>query len=254
MGLPRKRVNLHCLTVSWHDRGLPVFLVGDEMIKWPVALLAGILLASPATAATFVKSTAGPDTTPPSGLLTINFNSANTLSDIPGLSGNGQIVQGFLPGVYAQPYLDVTKYLSVPQSGSGGTATLNLTGYNFSGIVKGFSFYWGSIDTYNSLNINTSSGTTTFSFDGSNPPPPANGAQLTSENNRRVFFSLASGETLKSLEFVSNGYAMEIDDLVFTGIAVPEPATWAMMILGFGFVGGAMRSAKRARKPARAYA
>ena len=27
--------------------------------------------------------------------------------------------------------------------------------------------------------------------------------------------------------------------------AVPEPGTWAMMILGFGFVGGAMRSAKR---------
>jgi hypothetical protein len=30
--------------------------------------------------------------------------------------------------------------------------------------------------------------------------------------------------------------------------AVPEPATWAMMLLGFGFVGGAMRSAKRRQK------
>lgn len=27
--------------------------------------------------------------------------------------------------------------------------------------------------------------------------------------------------------------------------AVPEPATWAMMLLGFGFVGGAMRSRRR---------
>lgn len=27
--------------------------------------------------------------------------------------------------------------------------------------------------------------------------------------------------------------------------AVPEPATWAMMLLGFGFMGGAMRSTKR---------
>jgi hypothetical protein len=27
--------------------------------------------------------------------------------------------------------------------------------------------------------------------------------------------------------------------------AVPEPSAWAMMLLGFGFVGGAMRSAKR---------
>ncbi|NTZ42149.1 PEPxxWA-CTERM sorting domain-containing protein [Altererythrobacter sp. SALINAS58] len=32
--------------------------------------------------------------------------------------------------------------------------------------------------------------------------------------------------------------------------AVPEPTTWAMMLLGFGFIGGAMRSAKRRQKMA----
>lgn len=30
--------------------------------------------------------------------------------------------------------------------------------------------------------------------------------------------------------------------------AVPEPSTWALMLLGFGFVGGAIRSAKRQQK------
>lgn len=35
---------------------------------------------------------------------------------------------------------------------------------------------------------------------------------------------------------------------------VPEPATWAMMMLGFGFVGGAMRSAKRRQKQTVSYA
>lgn len=30
--------------------------------------------------------------------------------------------------------------------------------------------------------------------------------------------------------------------------AVPEPGTWAMMLLGFGFVGGAMRGSKRRQK------
>jgi outer membrane lipase/esterase len=30
--------------------------------------------------------------------------------------------------------------------------------------------------------------------------------------------------------------------------AVPEPSTWAMMLLGFGFIGGAMRSATRRQK------
>jgi len=29
------------------------------------------------------------------------------------------------------------------------------------------------------------------------------------------------------------------------GAAVPEPATWALLLLGFGFVGGAMRSVRR---------
>jgi hypothetical protein len=35
---------------------------------------------------------------------------------------------------------------------------------------------------------------------------------------------------------------------------VPEPSTWAMMLLGFGFIGGAMRSAKRRQRLAVAHA
>lgn len=225
------------------------------------AALAAALYAVPASASSYVASTPGPDSAAPVGLLTIDFNSASQLSDIPGLSGNGQIVQGFKSGVYAQPYGDTTKYLSVPQSGASGTAILDLSSYNFGGVLDGFSFYWGSIDTYNSLVINTSNGSTPFAFDGQNPPPPANGAQFDAANNRRVFFSLAPGETLNSLEFHSNGYAMELDDIVFTGkrdvpkitASVPEPATWAMMLLGFGFVGGAMRSAKRKTNPVLSY-
>jgi hypothetical protein len=36
--------------------------------------------------------------------------------------------------------------------------------------------------------------------------------------------------------------------------AVPEPATWAMMFLGFGLIGGAMRSAARRQKVTVTYA
>jgi hypothetical protein len=36
--------------------------------------------------------------------------------------------------------------------------------------------------------------------------------------------------------------------------AVPEPATWALMLLGFGFVGGALRAAKRQQKVTVSYA
>jgi hypothetical protein len=38
------------------------------------------------------------------------------------------------------------------------------------------------------------------------------------------------------------------------GGAVPEPATWAMLLLGFGLVGGAMRSARRGRRLSVSYA
>ena len=41
--------------------------------------------------------------------------------------------------------------------------------------------------------------------------------------------------------------------LAAVGNAVPEPATWAMLILGFGVVGGALRSARR-KQPAVTYA
>ncbi len=42
------------------------------------------------------------------------------------------------------------------------------------------------------------------------------------------------------------GNLRQLSHLTFFGsqIAVPEPATWAMMILGMGFVGGAMRRRK----------
>lgn len=46
-----------------------------------------------------------------------------------------------------------------------------------------------------------------------------------------------------------------VDDITFsTAGAVPEPATWALMLLGFGFVGGAMRSAKRRQNVTVSYA
>lgn len=46
-------------------------------------------------------------------------------------------------------------------------------------------------------------------------------------------------------------YWFDIGEISISGRsvgAVPEPSTWAMMLLGFGLVGGAMRSAKRRQK------
>ena len=60
-------------------------------------------------------------------------------------------------------------------------------------------------------------------------------------------FVAASGST--TLQFYSDGINNVdaiVDNILLTGAAVPEPGTWAMMLLGFGGIGIAMR---RRRQP-----
>ena len=61
------------------------------------------------------------------------------------------------------------------------------------------------------------------------------------------FFGLTSTTPFVRVEVAqTDGYAV-IDNVSFsTTTAVPEPATWAMMLLGFGAVGFALRRGKRA--------
>ena len=47
---------------------------------------------------------------------------------------------------------------------------------------------------------------------------------------------------MNGILFHSNGVSFEFDNIAATVSSVPEPATWTMMILGFGFVGFMMRS------------
>jgi hypothetical protein len=53
--------------------------------------------------------------------------------------------------------------------------------------------------------------------------------------------------SLKQTTGASSGFATVTFGAAPIQSAVPEPATWAMMIGGFGLVGGAMRSARRRR-------
>ncbi|WP_082992669.1 PEPxxWA-CTERM sorting domain-containing protein [Erythrobacter sp. QSSC1-22B] len=76
------------------------------------------------------------------------------------------------------------------------------------------------------------------------------------------FFGIVNsmGAARAEVDFVGgNGYAPTDDwqaaaRRVIVPGAVPEPSTWAMMLLGFGFVGGGMRSAKRRQKVTVSYA
>lgn len=66
------------------------------------------------------------------------------------------------------------------------------------------------------------------------------------------YFAVVSG--FSNSDFGSYRLAVTGPGNVSIGGAVPEPTTWAMMLIGFGFVGGAMRSAKRRQKVTVSYA
>lgn len=128
---------------------------------------------------------------------------------------------------------DTTKYLSVYN----GAATLKgTTGYN------NVSLFWGSIDDYNALDLLDAHGnvfdTVTYSTIGAG----SNGDQLASNTNRRV--DIASTQAIYGLQFRSTSAAFEVDNIAFSG-AVPEPASWALMLGGFGMIGGALRSRRK---------
>ena len=140
------------------------------------------------------------------------------------------------PGVSAAPSGTAagTNYLTVPIAQSSGSATLDL-----GGEFKTLSFYWGSVDTYNTITLFQADGSST-SFTGSQIGfgVDPDGNQTDNNSNVRVNFSVI-GRGITSLRFDSTQFAFETD--TFAGAAVPEPATWAMMLGGFGLLGAAMR-------------
>ena len=162
------------------------------------------------------------------------------------LGGSYTIDALSIPGVRAAPFLDTTNYFATPATGSTvlpGAATIDLSGYVAThGAFRTLSFYWGSIDAYNGLTLGGTGLTGKTVFSGNDINNPANGDQTAPATNRRVTFTFAPGEKLTGLSLTSGSRAFEIDNIAGN---VPEPATWAMLLAGFGLVGGAMRVRSR---------
>ncbi|QYE33276.1 PEPxxWA-CTERM sorting domain-containing protein (plasmid) [Polymorphobacter sp. PAMC 29334] len=132
-------------------------------------------------------------------------------------------------GQYAAPLGDTTQYLTVL---GGQIASLAI-----SPAVKALSFYWGSIDNYNTVSFFSGSALVA-SFTGSQvPAAPADGSQGAPTNNRRVSFGF-DGAAIDRVSFASSSNSFELDTVAG---AVPEPASWVMLVAGFGLVGAAAR-------------
>lgn len=211
------------------------------------AMLGALSLAASANAAVFITSSPGaPDPGPGAGeTKVITLDSGAPPAGVT-LTGDYEIVAGSLPGFYAAPALDRTFYLAVPFDARSGSATMKFNTFLANQNVTKFSFYWGSVDTYNTLRLINRAGVVTKSVNGA-MLPPANGDRTAPGTNRRITFTLTGADQdLGALRFVSTGRAFETDTFSFARAVVPEPTTWGLMIMGFGGAGAMLRSRRRA--------
>ena len=209
-------------------------------MKSLIILTAALLGASAASAVTISGQFGAPDPGPlPGQTLALDFDGYQAA----GFSWTGGLATSCatIPGA------------AMPAVGVGGTASC--FGYVSSAInpntatlstpdLASISFYWGSIDTYNSVKVLGAGGAVLGTFGGATLPP-SNGNQGLPSTNRRVNFVAGAGEVITGLVFTSTGVAFEFDsfyaDAALTGQGIPEPASWAMLIAGFGLVGAARR-------------
>jgi hypothetical protein len=213
------------------------------MLRYFLPIVVTALVATAPAAAVIVTSTAGaPDPGIAAGeTLLVSFDTANVAGVTDTRSGNVITTAGSVGGVRAAPAgtLSGGVYRSI---GTGGASLFDFSAWTAGRGLASVSFYWGSIDAYNFVDILDGAGAVVSTI-GGGALPLANGNQQLATSNRRVFFTFAPTENAMALRLRSTGNAFEFDSIAAQAIpgAVPEPATWAMLIAGFGMVGFALR-------------
>lgn len=211
-------------------------------------LTAAVAGASAANAAVTVSATPYDLPAPAGSGTLIDFDHALPTGFT--LTGEGYLIQSGDNSQGAAPAAgptdatdDQSAYLSI----YGGWAKL-MGGTGFHSL----SFFWGSMDSYNSLDLLDAQGGVFQTILSANVPAGGNGDQLGSWTNQRV--TITSSDAIYGVQLRSTTPAFEADNFFFSASSddnqirtgdVPEPASWAMMLVGFGAVGGAIRNRRR---------
>ena len=155
----------------------------------------------------------------------------------------GNVFTATVPNIAAEP-AGLTGSFGAAEPASAGQAFTDATFSFTSPSLKllSLSFDLGSLDTFNTLDFYSGS-TLVRAFTGSQLTATPDGNQTSDLTNRRYYFTFGVADDINKVVFMSSQPAFEFANIGASWTsAVPEPATWAMMILGFGFVGFMMRS------------
>jgi PEP-CTERM motif len=200
--------------------------------------LAASMLGAQAQAATTVTFTGGGAPLVAGETVFATFNG----SDTGGVTGsNFQLLTGD-SSAGAEPATgdQGDRYLSVLANG--------VANFTFTPIAR-LGLDYGSADTYNTFVLTLLSGATeTFTGQQIITTGTADGDQNVPRTNGRLVFSNTL-DPIVGLSLRSTQNSLEVDNFSRVS-AVPEPSTWALMLIGFGAVGASMRRRRPALRTA----
>lgn len=102
----------------------------------------------------------------------------------------------------------------------------------------------GGVFNFNSFDLSTQNGTGEYQVEGFfNGSSVFSLAGSLSPSGFQTISGLAGNIDQLNFILTANGTSVNLDNIDVSA-AVPEPATWAFMILGFGAIGGALRRRK----------
>ena len=135
----------------------------------------------------------------------------------------------FGPGRVSSQYS--SNYKSTGSYFDNNAGGFNVIDFSFSGPTSAFAFNWGAADEIWTMEV--FSGASTLASYAINP---------TFGSNAKEYFGF-SGANITSVRLTAaaTGDWVFIDNMTSAGGTVPEPASWAMLIAGFGIVGASMR-------------
>lgn len=217
------------------DHGWHICNLFNGVFMKKILLLAAALAVSlPAAASASVTLTSVPGSASYTGPFTYDFETPGTTP----VFTNGSVLTSS-SGIGARPYGTTGNFYSTGP-GAGSPGTIDLSSF---GDIDFISFVWGSIDTYNTLEVLDALGNVLVggTFTGSSVIAMADGDQTDPDTNRLVTLTFTDSDrsAVSKLRLTSSGNAFEVDN--FRIGAVPEPTTWMLMLMGMAGIGFSMR-------------